>query len=280
VEAVLRRLTARLLARAGDAASARLEAEVLLAHALGTTRAGLLVRRAVSSPEACAAEALVARRVDGAEPVAYLLGRRGFRELELAVDRRVLVPRPETELVVEVLLALHASGALPAGALADRGTGSGNIALSVCGLRPVIASDLSADALAVAAANLAAAGAACRVLLVHADGLGHVRPASLAAVLANPPYVEAHEHALLPDDVRLHEPRLALVPGEGSAEAMYARLVRESAEVLVRGGWLVTEVGAGQAPRVAALARAAGFEPIAVHRDLAGIERVVAARRS
>jgi len=277
---VLRRLAERLLPRAGDFATARLEAELLLAHALGTTRAGLLLRPAVDGPGQDAAAALAERRARDGEPVAYLIGRRGFRELELAVDSRVLVPRPETELVVDVFLELHDAGSLPPGAVADRGTGSGNLALSVCDRRGVLASDLSVDALAVAAANVRAAGAEERVLLVAADGLAHLRPRALAAVLANPPYVEPAEHARLPDDVRLHEPRLALVPGEGSAQAMFARLLREAHAALAPGGWLITEVGAGQAPWVASLASVSGFGWLAVHPDLAGVERVVAARRT
>jgi len=273
-------MTAQLLPRAGDHGTAQLEAELLLAHVLGTTRAGLLVRHAVREREVAAAASLVERRVLTGEPVAYLLGRRAFRELDLAVDARVLVPRPETELLVDAFLERHAAGALPAGAVADRGTGSGNIALSVCDVRPVLASDLSREALAVAAANVAAQGAGARVLLVQADGLAHLRPGSVAAVLANPPYIAAHEHDQLPDDVRLHEPRLALVPGEGSPQDMFARLLREARAALAPGGWLLTEVGAGQAGFVAGLCSVTGYGWVAVHRDLAGIERVVAAQRA
>ena len=280
VDAALRRLTARLLARAGDFATAQLEAELLLAHALGTTRAGLLLRGGVDRAGLEAGSALAERRALSGEPVAYLLGRREFRDLALLVDRRVLVPRPETELLVDVFLELHGTGGLPPGAVADRGTGSGNLALSVCDRRAVLASDISRDALAVAAVNVAAHGAEGRVQLVAADGLLHLRQGSVAAVLANPPYVEPGEHARLPDDVRLHEPLVALVPGEGSAQAMFARLLHEARAVLAPGGWLLTEVGAGQAPLVAGLASVSGYAWVAVHDDLNGIERVVAARRS
>ncbi len=280
VEVALRRLRAQLLPRAGDVATAALEAELLLAHALGTTRAGLLLRHVVEASEIATADALVQRRACSGEPVAYLLGRRAFRELELAVDARVLVPRPETELLVEAVLELHASGALPPGPVADRGTGSGNLALSVCAWRPVVASDLSRDALEVAASNVAAQGAGDRVLLVQADGLTHLRASSMAAVLANPPYVSAAEYEHLADDVRLHEPRMALVPCEGSPQAMFARLLHEARAALLPGGWLLTEIGAGQAGLVAGLCSVSGYGWVAVHCDLAGIERVVAARRA
>jgi len=266
--------------RAGGLAGGRLEAEVLLAHALGCTRAQLLLRGAVDQGESAAFEALVCRRVESGVPVAYLTGRRGFRDLELAVDERVLVPRPETETVVDVIEELLASGQVPAGPLVDRGTGSGNIALSVCSHRPVLASDISSSALEVAAANLRAAPAGAGVTLVLADGLSFLRPGSVAAVLANPPYIEPEQLDGLPEDVRSHEPLAALVPGEGSAQAMYARLLDESRAALVPGGWLITEVGAGQAALVAGLASVNGFGWVDVRDDLAGIARVVAARRT
>jgi release factor glutamine methyltransferase len=221
----------------------------------------------------------VTERAETGRPVAYLVGSRGFLELELTVDERVLVPRPETEIVVECFLALLAGGAVPSGPVADRGTGSGNIALAVCDRRPVIATDISRDALAVASANVAACGARGRVQLVAADGLRCLRAESLAAVLANPPYVAPEDVARLPEDVRRHEPLVALVPGEGSVPAMFTRLLAESRAALRPGGWLVTEVGAGQAALVASLASVHGFGWVDIHPDLSGIERVVAARR-
>jgi release factor glutamine methyltransferase len=277
--ALLAAATAALRARAGDLDTARLEAELLLAHALGVGRERLLTLASVPAPAARALQSAVAERVRTGRPVAYLVGRRAFLEFELAVDPRVLVPRHETELLIEVLDELLAAGTLPPGPVVDRGTGSGNLALGVRGRRPVLALDLSADALDVAGANLAALLPAARRLLVRADGLACLRPGSVAAVLANPPYVEPDEFERLPEDVRRHEPRAALVPGEGSARAMFMRLLSEARALLVPGGWLLTEVGAGQAPRVAELASVLGFGWTDVRRDLAGIERVVAARR-
>ena len=279
-EAALRSAAAQLTARAGDLAGARLEADVLLAHVLGLTRAQLLLRGVLDESNRAAFCALVARRVETGVPVAYLTGRRGFRDLVLDVDERVLVPRPETETVVDVFEELISAGDLPPGPLVDRGTGSGNIALAVCGHRPVLATDLSIDALEVAAGNLRAATGGSGVTLVRADGLGFLRPGSVAAVLVNPPYVEPEQVASLPEDVRLHEPLTALVPGEGSARAMFERLLEQSRVALVNGGWLITEVGAGQAALVAGMASVRGFGWVFVRADLAGIERVVAARRA
>lgn len=277
-DAVLRRAAAALVPRAGDLAAARIEAELLLAHVLGVERAALLSGPPLPAPEAAAFEALVAQRVETARPLAYTLGHRGFWDLDLLVDERVLIPRPESETVVETALGLLASGQLPPGAFADRGTGSGCLALAVCGERPVVAVDSSAGALAVAAHNVARRGAGGRVLLVQADGLSCLAPRRLAAVVANPPYVEPTELAGLPDEVRRHEPREALVPREGSVAAMFARLLAESRAALAPRGWLITEVGAGQAALVAGLASAAGFGWTEIRDDAAGIERVVAAR--
>lgn len=251
---------------------------MLLAHALGVGRERLLLQDAVPDAVARLFQTLVAERAATGRPVAYLTGRRGFLEFELEVGPDVLVPRPESELLVEALDELLERGAVPPGPLVDRGTGSGNLALGVRGRRAVLALDLSEAALRVAARNLARLSPAARVLLARADGLDALRPASVAAVLANPPYVEAADFAALPEDVRRHEPRTALVPSEGSVRAMFARLLAQSRRVLVPGGWLLSELGAGQAPAVLALASASGFGWTALRRDLAGHERVLLAR--
>ena len=277
-DACLRRAAAALVARAGDLSAARLEAELLLAHALGVERAALLAAPVVPAQAAAAFDALVARRVETGRPVAYTLGRRAFWDLELLVDERVLIPRPETETVVQVALLLLERGLLPPGELADRGTGSGCLALALRDARPLVAIDSSADALAVAAANVARLQAGDRVRLVQADGLSCLRPGRLAVVLANPPYVEPAELATLPEEVRRHEPVAALVPREGSVRAMFTHLLAESRAALAPRGWLITEVGAGQAALVASLASAAGYGWTEIHDDAAGIERVVAAR--
>ena len=279
IEQLLRAASVALLARAGDADSARLEAELLMVHALGAGRERLITLRSLPPEAEERFRAAVAERLETGRPVAYTVGHREFLEFDLLVDERVLVPRPETETVAEVLDALLERGALPPGPIVDRGTGSGNLALAVRGRRPVLATDLSADALEVARANLARWAPDGRVQLVRADGLSCLRPGSVAAVVANPPYIEPGELATLPEDVRRHEPGIALVPGEGSARAMYERLLAEARAALVPGGWLVTEVGAGQAAMVAELASVQAFAWVEVHPDLAGIERVVSARR-
>jgi len=280
--ALIARASAALLSRAGDEPSARLEAEVLLASVLGCERSVLARVGAVSGEQVRALETLVARRRVDACPVAYLTHRRGFYDLELYVDERVLVPRPETEHVVEVLLALDAEGLLPPGPVLDRGTGSGALALALAGALPgrrtLVGSDVSAAALEVADLNRRRCGR--RLMLLQADGLGALRPASLAGIVCNPPYIAPAEHGQLPPDVRDHEPRVALVPGEGSVPAVYERLAREAVQVLRPGGWLVTEMGAGQADLVRSACLGAGLDALRVTSDLAGIPRVVAARRA
>ncbi len=254
--------------------SARLDAELLLAHALGVSRTELFLDsgRHVEGPAIRAFQDLVRRRAVQHEPVAYLLGRKGFRHIDLAVDPRVLVPRPETELLVEVALDL------PHGArVLDVGTGSGAVALALKHERPdlvVTGSDASRDALVVARANRDALG--LDVELVQADllaGLGE----DWDAVLSNPPYVAERDRAALPPDVLRHEPAQALFAGEDGLDVI-RRLVAEAAATSAT--LLAMELGAGQASRVTALAQAAGFDDVRALRDLAGIERVVEGRRA
>jgi release factor glutamine methyltransferase len=260
--------------------AARIEAELLLCHVLGTTRARLPLRLALTGGERRDFERLVDERATTGRPVAYTVGRRDFHELELFVDERVMVPRPETETVVEVFLDLLERGLLPAGPVVDRGTGSGCLALCAARHRPTLAIELSAGALQVASLNRERWGEGRRVTLVQGDGLGCLREGSVAAVLANPPYVEREALAELPEDVRRHEPIEALVPEGVSVRAMFEGLLDEARRVLEPGGWLVTEVGAGQAPWVASLASVSGYRWTTITPDLAGIDRVVAAQRA
>jgi release factor glutamine methyltransferase len=245
----------------------RLDAELLLAHVLGTGRAALIADpgRGLEPEEARAFMDLAARRRER-EPVAYILGRQGFRTIELAVDARVLIPRPETEHVVEAALDL------PAGArVADVGTGSGAIALALKAERPdlaVVATELSPDALAVARANAERLG--LDVELLEGDLLEPVQ-GRLDAVVSNPPYVATGE--LLPPEVGRHEPRAALFGGADGLEII-RRLVTAAAGVPL----LALEVGAGQAPAVTELVRAGGWPVVSAVRDLAGHERVVVGR--
>jgi release factor glutamine methyltransferase len=262
-----REAAARLAAAGID--TPQLDAELLLAHALGVDRAALLLHpdRELTAAEDDAFAALVRRR-EAREPVAYLLGTKGFRRIELAVDRRVLVPRPETELLVEAALDL------PRGArVADVGTGSGAVALALKDERPdldVVATDSSEDALAVARANAERLG--LDVAFARGELLDPIS-GRLDAVLSNPPYVADGDP--LPPDVADFEPAAALYAGPDGL-AVVRRLLAQAAE---RTPFLAIEVGAGQAPAVAELAREAGFESTDTRPDLAGIDRVVIAHR-
>lgn len=253
---------------ASGADTPRLDAEVLLAEALGVSRARLVIDAAVPlAPEARARfDALVARR-RAREPVAYIVGRRDFRHISLAVDRRALIPRPETELLVEVGLEL------PRGArVLDVGTGSGAVALALKHERPdldVWASDVKADALALARANAQALG--LEVHVRHGDLLA-AAPARLDAVLANLPYVA--EGAALAPEIALYEPPGALFGGRDGLDVV-RRLVGAAGAIAV----LALEIGSDQADAVAALLADGGFAAVARRRDLAGHERVLVGRR-
>jgi release factor glutamine methyltransferase len=249
-----------------------LDAELLLAHALGVGRARLR-SHGEEVPAADAAVrflALVERRAAG-EPVAYILGRKDFWTLELAVDAAVLVPRPETELLVERALALHPKDEAKA---ADLGTGSGAIALALASARPrwrVAATDISAAALAVARANAATLGLT-RVEMIQGDWLACVPGRTFDLLLSNPPYVAAGDPALDQPEL-MREPRLALVADEDGLAALRAIILAAPAH-LVPGGWLLLEHGATQAASVAGALVARGFAQVRSHRDLAGRERM------
>ena len=252
--------------------SPRVDAEWLLADVLGTTRTGLYVmERPLEEGELRRFRALVARR-STREPLAYVLGEWGFRRLTLAVDPRVLIPRPETEIVVERCLELLRPIERPR--VLDIGVGSGAIALAIADERSdssVVATDSSADALSVAEANKARLALNGRVELRHGDLVaGASGPFDL--VVSNPPYVALEDVKRLPPEV-LHEPLEALVGSGRQAE------VAEAARaVLPPGGIVVLEVGDGQAPEVTAALEAVGYEEIRTTSDLAGRERVVEGR--
>jgi len=260
-----------LLARDPDATPA-LDAELLLAHAMAVGRARLRSHPEDIPGAAAAARfaALIERRAAG-EPVAYILGRKGFWSLELAVSPAVLVPRPETELLVERALALHTGAEA---SVADLGTGSGAIALALASARPrwrVVATDVSAEALAVARDNAAALGLR-RVEMVQGDWLACLRGRAFHLLVSNPPYIAPSDPALSQPEL-MREPRLALVAAEDGLAALRA-IIRNAPDHLEGGGWLLLEHGAAQAAAVAGALVARGFAQVRSHRDLAGRERM------
>jgi release factor glutamine methyltransferase len=253
--------------------SPRVDAEWLVAHVIGGSRTDLYAgERALDEPEFLRLRSLVDRR-RSREPLAYVLGEWGFRRLTLAVDSRVLIPRPETEILVERCLELLDDIEQPR--VLDVGVGSGAIALAIADERPdarVIATDSSADALEVAQTNQRRLGLDGRVELRLGDLVaGAEGPFDL--VVANPPYVHPDEMEQLEPEV-LYEPREALI-GIGR----HAALAAAARPVLRPGGALALEVGDGQAPTVAESLRDVGYVDVATTQDLAGRERVVDGRR-
>jgi release factor glutamine methyltransferase len=253
--------------------SPRVDAEWLVAHVIGGGRTDLYVDdRPLHAKELAQFRALVERRRQR-EPLAYVLGEWGFRRLTLAVDPRVLIPRPETEVLVERCLQLLEG--LDDPRVLDIGVGSGAIALAIADERPdarVVATDSSADALAVAEENKRRLAMDGRIELRRGDVLaGADGPFDL--VVSNPPYVAVEDVPHLPPEV-LREPRSALV-GSGRHEVIAGAVW----DVLRPGGALVLEVGDGQAPSVAASLRGLGYDEIATTADLAGRARVVEGRR-
>lgn len=252
----------------------RLDAELLLADALGVSRERLLVDGdlVVEGPAVRVFQNAIRRRAVEREPVAYILGHRGFRRLDLAVDPRALIPRPETELLVEVGLGL------PRGArVLDVGTGSGAVALALKDERPdlhLTGSDLSEDALALARANGERLGLV--ISWLRADLLAGV-PDEFDAILTNPPYVAESARASLAPEILRHEPSGALFSGPDGLDAIRALIAQVEERGRVRT--VALELGAGQAGAVQELVRAAGFATVRAERDLAGIERVVVGER-
>ena len=275
--------------RASGSRSPRLDAELLLASALGVPRAELFrdPGRLLQSDEAARFEELIGRRV-AREPVAYILGRRAFRTIDLEVTPDVLIPRPETETLVEV--ALEALSAMPIAGpdpedeplALDIGTGSGCVALALAAEDPfvrLVAADVDPGALAVARRNAARLGLARRVEFVLSDLFADVGERPFDLIVSNPPYIPADEYVALEPNVRDYEPRLALYGGVDGLD-FYRRLVPGAALLLRPGGTLALEVGAGQADDVAAVIEAAGaYETPERRSDLSGVPRVVFARR-
>ena len=267
----LARATARL-AEAG-VESARLEAELLLAKACDDCARALLyaeLDRELNDEQLAAFEANLARR-EQREPLAYVLGEWGFRRLTLRTDRRALIPRPETEIVVERALD-HIRG-IEEPRVLDVGTGTGAIALAIADEAPtarITAVDLSPDALALARENLELTGVNGRVRLVEHDLTSGLGDGEFDLVVSNPPYVEPEELPILQPEVRDWEPHVALV-GSGATESV----ARAATEALRPGGWLVLETAAGAGERIRSLLDDLGYERVTITPDLAGKDRVV-----
>jgi release factor glutamine methyltransferase len=276
----------RLLDQARNTVGSRTDASRIVEKASGYDGAELWERLDDPAPDRAAAFVgkMAARRAEG-EPLQYVIGGWGFRRLDLFLDRRVLIPRPETETVVELALAeLKGLGEGRRRLAVDLGTGSGAIALSLVVEAPrmsVWATDSSEEALAVARANLAGAGSpATRVRLVQGRWWSAL-PSELAGTVdlavSNPPYVAESEEVQLPDEVARWEPRQALVAGPDGTEAL-AEIVGGAPQWLARPGRLVVEIAPHQADTARALATDAGFTEVEVHPDLTGRLRVLVAR--
>lgn len=265
----VRTLLVAATARLGE----RADAEALLLHVLGQSRSWLFAHAddALDTDVRTAFEALVARRAAG-EPVAYLTGRRGFWTLELEVTPATLIPRPETELLVE--LALERLPRDMACRVADLGTGSGAIALALASERPqaqVVATDASVDALAVARRNAQRLGIR-NVRFVQGDWLAPLVGERFVLVVSNPPYIEAADPHLAQGDLR-YEPAAALASGADGLDAI-RRIVADACAHLEPGGWLLFEHGWNQGDAARALLREAGYVQVFTAQDLEARDRV------
>ncbi|MBN8728078.1 MAG: peptide chain release factor N(5)-glutamine methyltransferase [Xanthomonadales bacterium] len=273
----IRQLLGAATARLGGGEEARGEAEILLAHALGRSRTWLFAWPEFE-PDG-AAEATFWRLVgarQGGKPVAYLTGRRGFWSLELEVTPAVLIPRAETERLVE--LALERIPQARHAAVADLGTGSGAIALALASERPmakVLATDASLDALAVAASNARRLGLR-NIQFAEGDWCAALGDRRFDAIVSNPPYIEAGDPHLAQGDLP-HEPPAALESGADGLDAIRA-IIRATPAHLQAGGWLLLEHGWNQGAAVRALLGAAGFAAVATAQDLGGRDRVSSGR--
>jgi release factor glutamine methyltransferase len=270
-----------LLARTAGEREAQRQAHDVIAALLDVPRSWPLMNARESADDQLCGDALAAvRRLQHGAPFAYAVGRAAFRHLTLEVDERVLIPRPETEVLVDEILRLHSGR----GVAVDIGTGSGAIALALASegtFDAVIATDVSLDALAVARRNAAALAGALRAPLEfrHGSLLAPVQGVRAAVVVSNPPYIAFSEVESLPESVRDWEPALALVSGENGMAAT-AGILRDAADVLEPGGVLALEVDIRRAALVAELAAVNGrYDDVAVRLDLTGRERFVIARR-
>jgi release factor glutamine methyltransferase len=257
--------------------SARLDVELLLGRVIGLDRIGLILQseRPLSAGELGRFRELFKRRRAG-EPVAYLLGEREFYGITLKVDARVLVPRPDTERLVEVALERTRSRCMLGRAL-DLCTGSGCVAIAFARTRPtwqVTASDTSEEALAVARDNAHRTGAIRNLRLLHGSLFSAVSGERFDLITANPPYIPAAELAELPVDVREFEPHLALDGGPDGLD-LVRQIAAQATTQLTAGGLLALEIGADQGPRALQILEQHGYQDLQLARDLGGRDRVV-----
>ncbi len=279
VAEALQQATKTLAAEPAVAAQAARDAELLLLHVLDAERAEIFSHpeRELSAEQELKYAAMIRERV-AAKPIQYIVGEQEFYALPMRVTRDVLIPRPETEHLVEAALQR-----LPHDcniSVADVGTGSGAIAVALAHTLPmthVVALDISAAALEVAKHNAERHGVAARVELVGSDLLGAVRGRCFDAIVSNPPYIALGEREQLHPQVREFEPGLALFAGESGLE-IYERLIPQAWDALKSGGWLMMEIGAGQKEEIAVLLQ--GWSEVDFIPDLQGIARVAVARRS
>jgi len=259
-----------------------LDAEILLASCLGMERAGLFRDRdrPVAPREMQSFDDLVERRLRG-EPVAYILGRKEFWSLDLKVSPAVLVPRPETEILVQVVLQTARRLGTAAPRILEVGTGSGAISVALAreleSVR-IVSTDLSLAALGIARENAASHGVADRIFFLVCNLLEPFR-GSFDMIASNPPYLSEAEYEGLPGEIRDFEPKGALVAGPEGTEFHHA-IIRHAGAYLKDGGWLFLEIGFDQKDAVHALLVQSGhYDPVRVTKDYAGVDRVVAARR-
>ena len=281
IEAARRALAARLQSAGND--SAELDARLLVGHALGLDLTGMIAaaNRALTSDESNRLESLAQRRLAG-EPVARILAEKEFWGLRLALSPATLVPRPDTETVVELALQMLRDG-LPneRPRIADLGTGTGAILLALLSELPDatgVGTDISAEALETATANAVRLGLAPRASFIRCD-YASALTGPFDLIVSNPPYIRSGDIAGLAIEVRDHDPRQALDGGPDGFDACRA-LIPQAASIMAPGAALVVEAGQGQAGQIEALMTAAGLAPHGVPRaDLGGIPRAVGARK-